>query len=61
MKLTMSLLTALAVSGCVKQGDYCDLYSEIFLPVPIARELVKIDRPTAEQIAVLNKTYEACK
>ncbi len=60
MKLTLILLTVSAVSGCVKQGDFCDLYSPVLLDREAASLQVSIDRSPAELIALHNKTYEAC-
>ena len=52
MRLTMILLTVLAVSGCVRPGDFCVVYDSAIGPLERATaiQLVKTDREAAEKI-----------
>ncbi|MBI1493431.1 hypothetical protein [Halocynthiibacter styelae] len=61
-KLTLTLLTALAVSGCVKpEGDFCDIAKPIWFERTVAVFIVREDRKAAEVIDSQNRYGEqAC-
>ncbi|WP_157947042.1 hypothetical protein [Thalassobius sp. I31.1] len=58
-KLTLTLLTALAVSGCVKpEGDFCDIAKPIRFEREVAVVVVREDRQAAEVIDSQNRYGE---
>lgn len=60
IKLTLILLTALAVSGCVKpEGDFCDIAEPIRFERDVAEVVVTGDRVAAERIDAQNRYGEA--
>ena len=60
MRLTMILLTVLAVSGCVRAGDFCVVYDSAIGPLERATvvQLVKTDREAAEKIDARDTYFE---
>ena len=65
MRLTAICLTAcLGLSGCVKPGDFCDVYGPdpILFQRDTAAAILRTDRPSAERITVLNQYQgKVCK
>lgn len=56
---TLILLTALAVSGCVKpEGDFCDIAQPIRFEREVAEVVVARDRAAAEVIDSQNRYGE---
>ncbi|AVO36583.1 hypothetical protein C6Y53_01955 [Pukyongiella litopenaei] len=62
MKTTKILCAAslVAIAGCSRPGDFCEVYLPVQLTESAARELVATDRDAAEIIATNNGAYAAC-
>lgn len=58
-KPTLTLLIALAVSGCVKpEGDFCDIAEPVRFDRAVAAAVVAGDRVAAERIDAHNRYGE---